>query len=143
MKVIRVFGIEGFVEDEDMKYISKISIEDRVLCPIKFYQTMVNYNLVPVFIEQTPDAIYDDQINWNLVHAKIPDDKQICFIFGNEGDGINKSILEVGKAIHGSFVICIRQLGALQSLNVSAAAAMIMHNYKTWALNKRLAYLDV
>ena len=143
MNVVRVFGIEGFDEDEDMKYISKISIEDRVLCPNKFYQTMIDYNLVPVFIEQTPDAVYDDQINWNLVHAKIPNGKQICFIFGNEGDGIDKSILKVGKTIPGSFVLCIRQLGALQSLNVSAAAAMIMHNYKTWSLNKRLAYLDI
>ena len=86
---------------------------------------MIDYNLVPVFIEQTPDAIYDDQINWNLVHAKIPDGKQICFIFGNEGDGIDKSILKVGKTIPGSFAICIRQLGA-QSLNVSAAAAMMI-----------------
>ena len=75
-------------------------------------------------------------------YAKIPDNKQICFIFGNEGDGIDKSILKVGKTIPGSFVICIRQLGALQSLNVSAAAAMIMNNYKTWAIKDRLAYLD-
>ena len=143
MNVVRVFGIEGFDENQDMKLMSKIKLEDRILCPIKFYDTMIKYNLVPVFIEQTADAIYDDQINWNLMHAKIPDDKQLCFVFGNEGDGISKDILKVGKLIPGSFVICIRQLGALQSLNVSAAAAMIMYNYKSWAIKKRLDYLDL
>jgi len=143
MNIERVFGIKGFDEDQDMKLISKLSIEDRILCPEKFYNAMIDYNLVPVFIEQTSDAIYDDQINWKLVHAKIPDGKQICFIFGNEGDGIAKDVLQAGRRIQGSFVICIRQLGALQSLNVSAAASMIMHNYKSWAIKDRLAYLNI
>ena len=143
MNVVRVFGIEGFDENQDMRLMSKIKLEDRILCPIKFYDTMIKYNLVPVFIEQTADAIYDDQVNWNLMHAKIPEGKQLCFVFGNEGDGISKEILDVGKHIPGSFVICIRQLGALQSLNVSAAAAMIMYNYKSWAIKRRLDYLDL
>ena len=104
---------------------------------------MNDYNLVPVFIEQTSDAIYDDQINWKLVHAKIPEGKQIWFIFGNEGDGIAKDIIQAGRRIPGSFVVCIRQLGALQSLNVSAAASMIMYNYKSWAIKNRLSYLNL
>ena len=121
LNLIRIVGIKGLDSSEDPKLISKISIEDRELCPHKFEETMIKYNLVPIFMEQTKDAIYDDEINWNHVHANIPEGKQPCFIFGNEGDGIQKDILEVGKKISGSITICIRQLGALQSLNVSSS----------------------
>lgn len=140
IKLIRIIGIKGFDDEceEDHKYISRLSFDDRQICPKKFHQTLCQYNLVPIFIEQTKDAIYDDEINWNLVHLNIPKNKQICFIFGNEGDGISKEILEVGKKHQGSIVICIRQLGALQSLNVSAATAIILSKYKDWKQKKIL-----
>jgi tRNA(Leu) C34 or U34 (ribose-2'-O)-methylase TrmL len=143
IKLIRISGIKGYDETLPSKYISKLSLEDRLLCPNKFYQSMIDYNLVPIFLEQTQDAIFEDEINWKLVHAQIPDGKEICFIFGNEGDGIAKDILDAGKRIEGSATICIRQLGAMQSLNVSAAAAIILSNYKNWAIKNRLAYLSL
>lgn len=138
INLIRVLGIKGFEEDTDPKLISRLSWKDRQLCPDKFHKALCDYNLVPIFIEQTVDAIFDDQINWNLVHSKIPEGKQPCFIFGNEGDGISKDLLNVGKKHPGSLVICIRQLGALQSLNVSAAAAIILSKYREWKIKKRL-----
>ncbi|VVU94579.1 SpoU rRNA Methylase family [seawater metagenome] len=138
MNMIRILGIKGTNNDDKPVLVSKLSFEDRQLCPQKFNETMIEYNLVPIFIEQTHDAIFDDEINWNLIHSKIPKDKQICFIFGNEGDGIADEILALRKSHQGSIVITIRQLGALQSLNVSAAAAIILSKYKEWKLKKIL-----
>ena len=74
------------------------------------------------------------------MYKVIPEGKQPCFIFGNEGDGIQR-YPRSRKKISGSITICIRQLGALQSLNVSAAAAIILGNYKSWKAGKRLEYL--
>lgn len=123
----------------DKKYIDKDIYK---LDPYIFYNTMLEHNLVPVFIEQEKNSILLSNINWNKqLKPIIKENKEICFVFGNEGDGIPKDILNIGKKINGSFVITISQLGVSKSFNVSASAAIILYNFKEYMLNKRLNYI--
>jgi len=50
-----------------------------------------------------------------------------CFLFGSESNGVPKKLLEVGIKEAKAEVFSIPQLGVLRSLNVSAAASIIMH----------------
>lgn len=50
-----------------------------------------------------------------------------CFIFGSESHGIPTKLLEVGIKEAKAEVFSIPQLGVLRSLNVSAAASIVMH----------------
>lgn len=139
MNVERVFALKDN-SDEVKNELTKL---ERMICPDKFYQHMIDNNLIPVFLEQTSDAIYDDNVNWKCMENKLKPRQRFCFIFGNEGDGIANDVLKKGLTIPGSFVICIRQLGVLQSFNVSAAAAIILSQYKNYKIQKRLDKYDL
>jgi tRNA G18 (ribose-2'-O)-methylase SpoU len=93
---------------------------------------------VPVFVEQTRNAIFDDEINWKRMELSLNKNQSFCFIFGSEGDGVAQDVILKGLEIPGSFVICIRQLGVMKSFNVSVAASIIMMSYKNYKMKERL-----
>lgn len=96
----------------------------------EFIDLMNDNNLVPVFIEQTKNSILFSNIKWNqYVYPIEKKGKQICFVFGNEGKGIPKNILDTKKDFDNSFVITIPQLGVSKSFNVSASASLILYNF--------------
>jgi tRNA G18 (ribose-2'-O)-methylase SpoU len=139
MNVERVFG----VKDSSTELKKDLTPLERMICPDKFYNYMITNNFVPVFLEQRHDAVYDDNVNWNSRERKLKKGWKLCFVFGNEGDGIANDVVTKGLTIPNSFIICIRQLGALQSLNVSASVAIILSQYKNYKMKKRLERYDL
>ncbi len=93
-----------------------------------FIQIMKQYNMIPIFIEQSKNSILLNKINWKYQLEKIPQNKEICFIMGNEKYGVPKNLLETHKLFDGSFSIEIPQTGIIASYNVSNCAAIIMNN---------------
>ena len=133
MNVVRAPCVK--VDTDEKRILTK---EEREICPDKFYNYMIENNLVPVFVEQTKNAVFDDQLSWKLVSARLKSDQTFCFVFGSEGDGVAEDVLRKGLTIPGSFVVCIRQLGVMKSFNVSVAATIIMLSYKNYKIQDRL-----
>ena len=76
-----------------------------------------DYN--PIFIEQGGTDITSQEFqHWD----------RCCFIFGEEGTGIPTSMIDLARQNNDTGrVLTIDQIGVLRSLNVSAAAAIVMH----------------
>lgn len=90
-----------------------------------FVSKMNEYNLVPIFVETNGETL--GKFSWNdKVSTIFSKNKKPCLIFGNEGMGIDNSILETEKEFSGSFCVQIPQLGCIRSFNVSSAASIIM-----------------
>jgi tRNA G18 (ribose-2'-O)-methylase SpoU len=145
MDVKRVFGLmNGQLIDSES---DKVSYNERIIDPMVFHDYLVQNNLVPVFLEQTSDAIYDNDVNWKkmeqILYRSGIQTKKFCFVFGNEGDGIAKDVLNQGLQIEGSFVIAIRQLGVLASFNVSASAAIILSKYRDYKVKQVVDRYDL
>ena len=145
MNVERVFGLKNklipAVESVELTY------DERVIDPCVFHDYMIKNNLVPIFLEQTPDAVYDDNVDWREMEQSLykleVQTRKFCFVFGNEGDGISQDVLTEGLKINGSFVITIRQLGVLASFNVSAAAAIILSKYRDYKVKQVINRYDL
>jgi len=74
----------------------------------------------PIFIEHGGTDITSQEFqHWN----------RCCFIFGEEGTGIPETMIDIARqyAHDENRVLTIDQIGVLRSLNVSAAAAIVMH----------------
>jgi len=92
------------------------------LCPEKFKAVMAKFNYLPVMIETIGHPVHIfDQIPF-------PDGMKPCLIFGNEGTGIPKNIMDEGY-----WFLTIPQIGVMRSLNVSSAASIAM-----WEISKSL-----
>lgn len=145
MDVERVFGLMN--GDTSNTESEKISYDERFIDPVVFHDYLVKNELVPVFLEQTSDAIYDDDINWKTMERPLYrsgiQNRKFCFVFGNEGDGISPQVLAQGLKIEGSFVIAIRQLGVLASFNVSASAAIILSKYRDYKVKQVIDRYDL
>jgi tRNA G18 (ribose-2'-O)-methylase SpoU len=133
MDVERVAGLK-----DSIAVRNDLTQLEEMICPDKFYKYMIDNTLVPVFLEQRHDAVYSDNIKWNSRERKLQQGWSFCFVFGNEGKGISNDVVVKGLTIPGSFVICIRQLGALKSFNVSASASIILSQYKEHKMKNRL-----
>jgi len=125
----------GFIQEKR----GGIQKEDFELNAQKFRDTFIENDCVPVFIEQHKNAIFLENVNWNLQKW----DKPFCFVFGNEGEGIPEDLVRIGLTIPGSFVISIRQVGVIKSLNVSSACSMILSNYFNYETKKIKDKYDV
>jgi 23S rRNA (guanosine2251-2'-O)-methyltransferase len=82
-------------------------------------------NYWPYFVEQNGTPV--NQVNFN-----IPAPNKVCLIFGNEGRGIPKKVLDM------TFLapISIPQLGVMRSHNVSVAAGIVM-----WEMCKQKGWI--
>jgi tRNA G18 (ribose-2'-O)-methylase SpoU len=87
----------------------------------EFFPLMNKYGYEPIFIETGGKSFKDFDPKGSVALNKKP-----CFIFGNEGIGIDLSLM-VGQK-----VFSIEQRGVLRSLNVSAAASIVMHHCANW-----------
>lgn len=78
------------------------------------------YKFDPVFVEQGGMSI-----DTGYLEAFVPGKTETapCFIFGSESDGIPFDLYEY------PFVVEIPQYGVLRSLNVSAAASILMYKF--------------
>jgi tRNA G18 (ribose-2'-O)-methylase SpoU len=142
----RVFGLK----DRDKTEKQILTTTDRIICPETMYQYLTENNLVPVLIEQHHSAIFLDELNWVERERMIDfgdngdneeNGKRFCFILGNEGDGISDDVINRCLEIEGAFVLSIRQMGVLRSLNVSAAAAIVIYSYYEHRMRKRTEHL--
>jgi tRNA G18 (ribose-2'-O)-methylase SpoU len=131
-KYTNIIFKDGFIKERR----DSIKHEDFELNAQKFYECFIENNCIPVFIEQHKDAIFLENVNWKLQHSDKGCDKPFCFVFGNEGEGIPDELIKIGLTIPGSFVISIRQVGVIKSLNVSSACSMILSNYFNYETKK-------
>lgn len=84
----------------------------------EFFSTMESFDYVPVFIETGGKPLNYFEPYWSIPKGKKP-----CLVFGNEGIGIDKTLLE-GQ----TYVYTVPQRGVLRSYNVSSAAAIAMYH---------------
>ena len=106
-------GAQNYIDIEYIEEdVSGIEGQKRILDKIG-----EDYN--PIFIEQGgTDISIQNFYHWN----------KCCFIFGEEGTGIPTSMIELSNQYNDKDrVLSIDQIGVLRSLNVSAAAAIVMY----------------
>lgn len=115
---IPIERIDGFHDD------------GQTLDTIRFREVMVKRGCVPVFVEQGGTPI--ETIDWDgfLGHDRKADLPVPCLVFGNESEGIPVEMML------GELVVSIHQRGVLRSLNVSAAAAIVIHSLSSHLAGK-------
>lgn len=109
-------GAENYIKINRFDYmISETEIDwDKAITEV------INAGWFPVFVE-------DDSSAWD--YKDVPVDLKPCFIFGNEGFGIPKKIIEDWALKMMTPCVSITQIGVMRSLNVSAAAAIVINNF--------------
>lgn len=96
--------------------------------PLTFFE---EHGLNPVLVEQKGFAL--EEFNFKPF---IDSDKPICFIMGNESEGLPPEILTLGFPR-----ITIAQYGVVRSLNVSVAASIVAYEYlKQWRSIRKSIY---
>lgn len=102
--------------------------EDLSMDPDAFIRAMDEYNYVPIFVETSGHDIRT--VDWNIYTEKVWNNvgKKPCFIFGNEGRGIDKNILATRLHWENSFCISVPQLGVMRSFNVAACASIVLYD---------------
>jgi tRNA G18 (ribose-2'-O)-methylase SpoU len=132
----RVYGLK----DRDKTEKKILTTTDRIICPETLYRYLMDHDLVPILVEQHESAIFLDELNWNERETLIDfseGGKRFCFILGNEGMGISTDVIDRCLEIDGAFILMIRQMGVLRSLNVSAAASIVLYSYYEHRMRKR------
>lgn len=119
----RVDGIKSGVMNE-LKTV--LGAEDYLLDPEIFINYIIDNNILPIFIEQDELSI---QCNDSNITAIIKESEKLnktpTFIFGNETTGIPKNILETRKNLEHSYTLQLKQMGSMQSYNVSNCCAIL------------------
>ncbi len=77
-------------------------------------------------IEQTEKSLMLDNYEFNL-------DENICLVFGNEIEGVNKDIIEMADDC-----VEIPQLGSKHSLNVSVAGGIVIWDLLSRKLRRKI-----
>jgi tRNA G18 (ribose-2'-O)-methylase SpoU len=106
--------------------------DDDTLDPTVFTEAMNAHGYVPVFIEQGGMQIRE--VDWQeLVQRLWEQGKKMCFVFGNEGRGIDANILATRLQWSYSMVASVPQYGVMRSLNVAATASIVLYDAVTIA----------
>jgi tRNA G18 (ribose-2'-O)-methylase SpoU len=87
----------------------------------KFHAEMKHRNLRPIFVEHGGTPLQD--MDWTVNESPLFG-SELCLVFGNESTGIPAELLTDSRT-----VVSIPQTGILRSLNVAAAASMVMWDY--------------
>ena len=98
--------------------------------PELFSNIMNKYNIVPIFIEQSKDAIKLNELNWNYQFEQIPLNKEICIIMSNDLYGLPTSIIQTKNQFNGSFSIKI------PSYNINNWNDIIMNSLFNYNIKK-------
>jgi len=121
----RVNGIKSGVMNE---LTTVLGSEDYLLDPEIFINYIEENNILPIFIEQDELSI---ECNDNNIISIINHSKNLnkipTFIFGNETTGISKNILETRQKFLHSYTIELKQMGSMQSYNVSNCCAILCY----------------
>lgn len=107
-------GSQNYIE------IIKVKTENDDSLLQKFAEAMIQYEYYPWMIDKTPISIGFDIVGEYYIQGQRP-----CLIFGNENGGIPEDILNISRNHYH-----IDQLGVIRSLNVSSAAAIVLHKMK-------------
>ena len=121
----RVNGIKSGVMNE---LTTVLGSEDYLLDPEIFINYIEENNILPIFIEQDELSIRcnDNNIITIINHSKNLN-KIPTFIFGNETTGIPKNILETRQKFLHSYTLQLKQMGSMQSYNVSNCCAILCY----------------
>jgi tRNA(Leu) C34 or U34 (ribose-2'-O)-methylase TrmL len=121
----RVDGIKSGVMNE-LKTV--LGSEDYLLDPEIFLNYITENHILPIFVEQDQLSIQCNDhniisiIKLSETLGKIP-----TFIFGNETTGIPKNILETRLKLEHSYTLELKQMGSMQSFNVSNCCAILSY----------------
>jgi len=115
---IPVERIDGFVDNK---------APDPVLDATKFVDVMERFKYMPIFFETPCDYMIDGSATLGAFRVADSKGKKPCMVFGSEGQGIPKDILDLGVTY------ALPQLGVIRSYNVSTAASIAM-----WEMYKEL-----
>lgn len=92
-----------------------------------FLKTLKSGDYYPVFVEQGGEFV--DEMNWANIVVPTCYGKP-CFVFGNEGHGIEEALIERCKSeFTRCYIVSIKQKGVIRSYNVGAAAAIVLHTF--------------
>lgn len=97
--------------------IAGLTTDGETFAATPFRKMMTTLGYVPVFVEQGGTPV--ETIDWDNF---VPAGGTPCLVFGNESHGIPPAMME------GELVVSISQRGVLRSLNVSAAASIVIHS---------------
>lgn len=101
-----------------------------------FYNFINDNNYIPIFVEQSSNSTKATSKNISYILDNIPLGKIPIFIFGNEGTGIPRNILETHSLFKVSYILELNQCGALQSYNVSNTCAIISYMISLHFMNE-------
>lgn len=123
---IDVQRVQGLVNPQ-LDLTTELTDLDFVFDSQLFVQFIVENEYVPIFVEQSVDALAASPTNIANILDSIPTSKKPIFIFGNEGTGIPQNIMQTVSKFEKSFILELYQHGALQSFNVSNACAIVSY----------------
>lgn len=124
---IEIERVQG-LKDTQLELTTQLTDTDYIFDPEIFVKYIQQNNYLPVFIEQTEDSIEANLENIKHIFNEATRQGQMpIFIYGNEHWGIPPNILNTRHQFPQSITLELKQMGALQSFNVSNACAIISY----------------
>lgn len=111
---------------QDIVRVNGFEDDGETLSLAAFKALIAEHNLAPIFVEQGGTPL--ERVRWEKTLPR--DGRRPCLILGNENEGVPSSFLSLGPTIS------ITQRGVLRSLNVSAAASVVIHALSSYLAGK-------
>jgi tRNA G18 (ribose-2'-O)-methylase SpoU len=109
-------------------YIDNLNDDDYILDENIFYNFILDNKYLPIFVEQDESSIIANDINIkNIILNSIKLNLTPIFIYGNEHIGIPKNILNLRLKFDKFYTLELKQMGALQSYNVSNCLSILSY----------------
>lgn len=90
----------------------------------------IEYNLIPIFVEQNGQMLGHCGFAWTDVVSKIyTNNFKPVIVVGNEGRGIPNDVLALKDEFENSCIVSLPQMGVLRSFNVSTALSMVLWDF--------------
>jgi tRNA G18 (ribose-2'-O)-methylase SpoU len=138
----RIYGIHDSKKNillNDEESIEKLNEDDYILDENIFYNFIIENKYLPIFVEQDETSIIANEKNINIIIVEsIKLDLTPLFIYGNETIGVPKNILNLRSKFDKSYTLELKQMGALQSYNVSNCLSIL--SYKIMEVFSTLNY---
>ena len=116
------------IPNSDYIDFEKLEEADNVIDTEIFSNYITSNNYLPVFVEQTEDALVATTQNiQTVIQCASSTGKKPIFIFGNESFGIPKNILQTRFLFPCSYVLQLQQRGCIRSHNVANCCSIICY----------------
>lgn len=116
--------LTGYTACPPRKEISKTALQADELVPWEHvenaFEAVVALKKQGYFIV----AVEKNTQSQDFRHVNLQEKEQVCFIFGNEVEGVSSEILEISDEI-----IHLPMLGGKESLNVAVSGGAILYHY--------------